>query len=113
MEDNLDPGFNPDDADPSVRCSACDAVCCRLTVVLLPGDSVPTWFSSRDEHGLECMAKSDDGWCAALDRDSMRCSIYERRPTICRSFLMGGGYCVDERKSWYTKQAAAIPIHVL
>lgn len=113
MDSTADPGFDPSDLDPSVHCSACDAVCCRLTVVLMPGDAVPLWFTERDEHGLECMAKADDGWCVALDRDSMRCSIYDRRPSICRSFAMGGAHCCDERDRWYGQTVAGIPIHVL
>ena len=44
------------------------------------------------------MQRLDDGWCAALDRDSMRCSIYELRPLICREFEMGSVECQDERR---------------
>ena len=101
------------DVDSTVHCSACEAVCCRLTVVLLPGDSVPPWFTEHDAHGVECMAKSEDGWCAALDRTSLRCSIYTRRPAICRSFAMGGAYCRDERDHWFERRAADIPLRVL
>jgi len=35
---------------------------------------------------------------AALDRDSMRCTIYEVRPLICREFEMGSAECRDERQ---------------
>lgn len=113
MDINIDPGFDAADLDPAIHCSACDAVCCRLTVVLLPGDRVPLWFTTHDEHGLECMAKGADGWCVALDRDSMRCSIYDQRPSICRSFAMGGAHCSDERTRWYGKTATDIPIRVV
>ena len=44
------------------------------------------------------MRRLDDGWCAALDRDSMRCSIYEVRPLICREFEMGAPECLEERR---------------
>jgi Fe-S-cluster containining protein len=44
------------------------------------------------------MHRLDDGWCAALDRDSMRCTIYEVRPLICREFEMGSAECRDERQ---------------
>jgi Fe-S-cluster containining protein len=43
------------------------------------------------------MARLDDGWCAALDRETMMCSIYELRPWICREFEMGGYECLEER----------------
>lgn len=43
------------------------------------------------------MARLDDGWCAALDRNTMKCTIYEKRPMICREFEMGGYECIAER----------------
>jgi len=53
----------------------------------------------------EIMGKADDGWCAALDREHMRCGIYERRPLVCREFEMGGDDCQAERAAW--RHAAA------
>jgi Fe-S-cluster containining protein len=101
------------DIDPAVRCDACDAVCCRLTVLVLTGDDVPSWFTVHDEHGLEQMARHEDGWCAALDRDTMRCTIHARRPRICRDFAMGGGACRDERDAWYRPAARRIPARIV
>jgi Fe-S-cluster containining protein len=72
-----------------------------MTVLLMPGDDVPAWSTVRDAHGLEQMAHAADGWCVALDRDSLRCSIYARRPRICRDFAMGGEDCRAERRDWY------------
>jgi uncharacterized protein len=95
--------------DPSVQCSACEAVCCRLTVVLMPDDHVPEWLVHRDEHGLETLAKGEDGWCAAIDEKRMCCSIYEDRPAICRKYAMGSPSCRDERKKWYG-QAVPTPL---
>jgi Fe-S-cluster containining protein len=43
------------------------------------------------------MARLADGWCAALDRDTLTCRIYERRPAICREYEMGGSDCLAER----------------
>jgi Fe-S-cluster containining protein len=43
------------------------------------------------------MLRLDDGWCAALDRNTMMCTIYEKRPLICREFEMGAPECIDER----------------
>ena len=90
-----------EDIDPSVQCSSCEAVCCRLTVVLMPEDHVPEWLTTRDERGLETMAKGEDGWCAALDRHTQRCTIYDERPAICRKYAMGGPSCRHERKLWF------------
>ena len=101
-----------EDIAPAVQCSACEAVCCRLPVLLMPEDSIPARYVDHDERGLEIVAKGDDGWCAALDRNRMCCSIYEQRPTICRGFDMGGYDCREERAAWYGKTVPQIPIVV-
>ena len=41
----------------------------------------------------------DDGWCAALNRDTLMCRIYAQRPLICREFAMAEEECVKERLS--------------
>ena len=98
--------------DPSVQCTTCEAVCCRLTVVLMPEDHVPAWLVDHDEHGLEVLAKGEDGWCAAVNPNTSGCTIYEDRPTICRKFEMGSPSCRDERHRWF---GATIPtaVHML
>ncbi|MDQ2703301.1 MAG: YkgJ family cysteine cluster protein [Pseudomonadota bacterium] len=97
MTDITDDDIDDCSIDPRVACSACEAVCCRLTVVVMPEDDVPRHFLSQEPGGLTVMAHGDDGWCAALDRTHMRCGIYERRPDVCRRFAMGGGYCRSVR----------------
>jgi Fe-S-cluster containining protein len=82
---------------PAVTCSTCAACCCRLEVLLITDTGVPPRFIAMDEWGGEAMLRLDDGWCAALDRDSMKCTIYEKRPLICREFEMGAPECVEER----------------
>ena len=101
-----------DPIDSSVQCSACEAVCCRLPVLLMPEDAIPARYVAQDSHGLEVVAKSADGWCAALNRNTMLCSIYDIRPTICRGFDMGGHDCRDERAAWYGHNAPQIPVVV-
>ncbi len=98
--------------DPAVQCSACAAVCCRLPVMLLPGDRVPSWLATQDQHGLAWMAQGTDGWCAAVDRESMRCTIHPRRPQVCRDFDMGGVDCRGERDAWRAERAR-IPLRVV
>jgi Fe-S-cluster containining protein len=80
-----------------VSCSRCDAVCCRLTVVLLPEDNVPRHLVERLPGGMDVMRRDEDGWCVAVDSSNMSCSIYSQRPTICRKFAMGSAYCRSER----------------
>lgn len=99
-----------DDGQPRASCSRCDAVCCRLTVVILPGDRIPAHLTTRNEQGLEVMARDPEGWCVAIDPARMCCSIYESRPTICRSFAMDGPYCRDIRRSYQEQSSRRIPL---
>ncbi len=102
-----------DDIDPSVTCGACDAVCCRLTVIVMPGDDVPCQFVERDEHGLEVMARNEEGWCRAIDPLRLNCTIYSRRPAVCRDFAMGSRACRSERADYREAMARAIPLRVV
>lgn len=109
---DADPGADPyaESVDPSVSCSNCDAVCCRLTVVLMPEDKIPAHLTARTEHGLAVMAHDEDGWCVAVDPLRMCCSIYEQRPGICRKFAMGSPYCRAERAEYRDHMARGIPL---
>lgn len=81
-----------------VTCATCRANCCRLEVMLITETGVPEQYIDYDDWGGMTMARLDDGWCAALDRGTMLCSIYENRPLICREFEMGGYECLEERR---------------
>ncbi|MEH6467951.1 MAG: YkgJ family cysteine cluster protein, partial [Porticoccus sp.] len=70
--------------EAEVTCKSCDACCCRLEVLLITDTGVPDRFIESDQWGGGRMARLDDGWCAALDRNTMMCTIYENRPLICR-----------------------------
>lgn len=96
--------------DPTVSCSRCDAVCCRLTVVVMPEDNVPEHLIDRTSQGLNVMAHGEDGWCVAVDPLHMRCTIYDQRPGICRKFAMGSAYCRDEREKYSRGDARIIPL---
>ncbi|GAB4063378.1 YkgJ family cysteine cluster protein [Uliginosibacterium sediminicola] len=80
-----------------ISCSNCEACCCKLEVILMGEDAVPRHLTREDAWGGEVMRRLDDGWCVALDRDSMLCNIYERRPGVCRDYEMGGVECIEER----------------
>ncbi|EKM97153.1 Fe-S-cluster oxidoreductase [Stutzerimonas degradans] len=84
--------------DAPVSCSSCAACCCRLEVLLFGERDVPARFIDIDAWGAQVMRRLDDGWCAALDRDSMRCTIYAVRPLICREFELGSADCLEERQ---------------
>ena len=79
-----------------VSCTSCEAACCRLQVLLIGDNGVPPRMTGQSSWGGEVMRRREDGWCTALDRVSMRCTIYDLRPQICRDFAMGGSECLDE-----------------
>ena len=81
----------------AISCETCKACCCRLEVMLMGDDQPPPHLTDEDEWGGWVMRRLDDGWCAALDRNTMRCTIYERRPSICRDYQMGDSDCLEER----------------
>tara|TARA_R110002012_G_scaffold81031_3_gene205291 strand:+ start:145 stop:447 length:303 start_codon:yes stop_codon:yes gene_type:complete len=81
----------------AITCSTCRANCCRLEVMLITDTGVPEKYIEEDKWGGEVMHRLEDGWCAAVDRETMLCTIYENRPLICREFEMGGFECLDER----------------
>ena len=84
-------------AAPAISCTNCEACCCRLEVILLTDTGVPRKYIHTDQWGGQVMARLDDGWCAALDRETYSCSIYEQRPLVCREFEMGSYECQLER----------------
>lgn len=84
--------------DDSVTCESCNAKCCRLEVMLISDTGVPRHLVAIDKWGGMIMNRLDDGWCEALDRITMSCSIYENRPKICRDLDMGGIECISERE---------------
>lgn len=77
-------------------CAHCKAACCKLEVMLISDTGVPEAFIQRDKWGAETLKREDDGWCSALDRQTMLCTIYQNRPWICREFEMGSVECKDE-----------------
>lgn len=99
-------------ARPAASCDDCDAVCCRLTVVLMPEDDVPEHLTARTAAGLTVMARDEGGWCVAVDGARMCCSIYAQRPSICRKFAMGGPYCLAERADYAAEAARTIPLRL-
>lgn len=91
-------------------CNRCDAVCCRLTVVLQDADRVADHLTTYTDRGLHVMARDEDGWCVALDGARMCCSIYESRPEVCRRFVMDGPYCRDIRADYQERRLRGIPL---
>ncbi len=91
-------------------CSRCDAVCCRLTVVVQPEDGIAPHLTEDMPGGLRVMARDAEGWCVAIDSARMCCSIYDARPDVCRRFSMGGPYCLALREDYARDIARGIPL---
>lgn len=79
-----------------INCTTCQASCCRLEVMLVTDTGVPSSYITTDAWGSPVMNRLADGWCAALNRDTFLCNIYENRPLICREFEMGAFECQSE-----------------
>jgi len=80
-----------------ITCSNCQAICCRLEVMIISDTGVPEEHIAFDEWGGETMNRLDDGWCSAVDRETYMCTIYENRPWACREFEMASFECETER----------------
>ena len=85
--------------DSAVTCTNCQASCCRLEAMLFNDTEVPEKFVKTGTRGERSMARLEDGWCSALDRNDMTCTIYAKRPWICREFVMGEYECISARSA--------------
>ncbi len=104
-------------------CSGCHSNCCTLPVEISADDLVRMGLADsydfqpkrvardlikkrfikhyRSSTQLFTLAQRADGSCIFLNDDRM-CSIYEKRPNVCRDFPKIGprpGYCPANRKS--------------
>lgn len=104
----------PDAPAPAgaVHCDTCDAVCCRLTVVLQAGDDIAAHLTDYTDAGLQVMARDEFGWCVAVDPAGGGCTIYDARPEVCRRFLMGGPYCRAIREDYADRGERNIPLQM-
>jgi Fe-S-cluster containining protein len=102
----------PAPAGGAAHCASCDAVCCRMTVVLQEGDHIASHLTEHTAAGLEVMARDEFGWCVAVDPAGGGCSIYDSRPDVCRRFLMDGPYCRAVRGDYADRNARGIPLQM-
>lgn len=58
---------------------------------------IPHDLIEEDQWGALEMRQDEEGWCAAVDRNTMLCTIHPRRPQVCRDFDQGSHECLDER----------------
>jgi Fe-S-cluster containining protein len=102
--------MSADGHPPAPLCARCDAVCCRLTVVVQPEDRIPAHLTAHTAAGLTVMARDAEGWCVAIDAARMCCSIYDTRPDVCRRFTMSGPYCLAVRTDYRDSMSRGIPL---
>ena len=86
----------------TINCSTCRALCCRLEARLIDDsdEQVPIELTEQVEGIYFAMKRGKDGWCEALNRETMLCSIYEKRPYICRQYKLGDYDCINERNKY-------------
>jgi Fe-S-cluster containining protein len=79
--------------DDLPACAGCGR-CCHLLVELTPGVDAGVPEELVVEHdGVRCLEQRGDGACVALDPISRLCTIYERRPQVCRDFQRAEALC--------------------
>jgi len=101
--------MNP--ASPPASCLACGACCFSLlpTFVRVTGDDWqrlgPEAESAAHFIGNRAFMRMIDGHCAALEirasasgRAEYFCTLYERRPQVCRDLERGSPACAAERE---------------
>ena len=78
--------------DDLPACTSCGNCCHLLVELAAQGDDVPEEFVV-EHSGVRCMDQRGDGACIALDPVTRLCTIYERRPQVCRDFQRGEALC--------------------
>ena len=80
------------------NCDNC-ARCCTWEAEVYSEDNVPEDMKELVVENLWMMKRNPkSNACIALDVNTLRCSIYHRRPTQCKEFEVGGKFCLDARR---------------
>jgi Fe-S-cluster containining protein len=80
--------------DCKSRLPICKAICCKFWFALSVQDleeRILKWDYSKP-YGI---AQDQDGYCVHLDRSNFKCTIYEHRPLICRTYE-----CRNDKRIW-------------
>ena len=97
--------------DELPACVGCGQ-CCHMLVELNPAiDDVPEELVV-EHNGVRCLDQHGDGACVALERATRRCTIYERRPQVCRDFHRGETLCRQtlNHGRWAFRVTPALPV---
>lgn len=87
--------------DCEKRIHICRAACCAMAYALSLQDIREgiRWSLGKPFMNVT----GEDGYCAHLERGTFRCSIYERRPAVCRQYD-----CRNDRRIWLDFDKMAI-----
>lgn len=82
-----------------IDCKGCGACCLNkdnkwIEVTLTDSVRIPKEFLQSGDIELFAMKQTENGRCVCLDKDN-NCSIYDIRPTICRTVQKSDSICLD------------------
>ena len=85
------------------RCIECRGKCCMGTIEVYSNDEI--FYDDKlvlenddPDNRYDRIMQIVDGYCIAL-KDG-KCSIYEKRPTVCRAFQVGNPCCENIRHGY-------------
>jgi Fe-S-cluster containining protein len=88
--------------DCGSRRDLCRAACCKLDFALSTQDIEEGTVRWRLDQPY-MIRKGVNGYCIHLDQEKRQCSIYERRPAICRLYS-----CRNDGKVWLDYDRSAV-----
>jgi hypothetical protein len=84
---------SPPDLDCPALLPICQARCCRLAVALSPQDLEERRLRWSYRHPF--YIHHEQGTCVHQDSESRRCTVYDHRPAVCRSYD-----CRGDKRIW-------------
>ena len=80
-----DPSAPEAEVDCADRLSACRAVCCTF-VFALTKDDVMAGKVRHDTAKPFFIKRLEDGYCSHLERETLKCGLWDERPGRCRNY---------------------------
>ena len=107
MDDFIENGIKNETVDmKNPNCQCCNE-CCSMGTLLLPGEyeALEKYFRTAEgnklhKDAIERIKKNTTPntmyWMCPLSNSKRRCSIYSRRPSICKKFHCSPGLMADD-----------------
>lgn len=81
------------------KCEGCGKCCINVKVNLSKDDLTKldpsTYIKNEDKFILKTKKIKNDEYCIFLDVDTLKCTNYDNRPTICKKFEYSSDYCFE------------------